>query len=798
MKQFFSKLRISHKIWAGFGVVLLILAAVSAQTLFNLATVEERVMEVVENRQPTALLSKELESKLHSTASALGFYLSTKEEAHKNQFLKGLANAERVQGELKALPSIASDNKSKLLVEEIGTAIKKFHTLGSQLLETASSFEKTFPGIAFANANINPVNRQMVQLLSQMIISEQEEEANETRREILTTIGELRYAWANVMNGVRGYLAFRSNAAIGDMNLYINRSQELMEKLVEFEDELTLDQADSLEQFKILFGDFKTKYRKLLAIHGGEQWRTDAWQVRSEVSPLFRQIDERLGKLVAIQSDAIVQTSQSLLVDTATGTRVVAILLAVGLIIGILLAWFTGRVIANPLCKAARAMNDIAEGEGDLTQRLFSQSDDEVGQLSNAFNTFTDKIHKLVRQAASTTSQVMDSVAQTTENTNRITRKVLEQESETEQVATAVNQMSATISEVARNAGQAEEAAKAADKEAGIGHDIVAQTAQAIQELTSEVKMAADVIGQLEQDTEQIGGVLDVIKSIAEQTNLLALNAAIEAARAGEQGRGFAVVADEVRNLANRTQESTGEIEQMIGRLQDGARQAVSVMDSGQKKAEENVEQANRARESLEAITGSITTISNMNTQIATAADEQSKVAEEINRSSFTINMGIRETADHSKQTIEITEKLGDLASELQTVVGQFKVAGDDSLDFEVAKSAHLAWKVRLRGFLDGRESLTHKEAVSHRDCVLGNWYYSDGLAKFGNLPGMRELEPPHEQLHTLIREIISLKESGRTDEAERAYDRVEPLSRQIIGLLESLEQHVLSQRARA
>ncbi|WP_428624795.1 HAMP domain-containing methyl-accepting chemotaxis protein [Sedimenticola sp.] len=673
----FSSMKIRHKVWAGFAVLLAIIAAISIQTLSSLSNVQQSVVEMVQIRQPTALLSKELSATIHKTASALGFFLSTKEESHREAFLRGLTDSGELVERLKGLKAVTSDNQSAALVGGIAQDLQQFRDLGDRLLDTATSYEKNFPGIAYANADLNPMSRVMVQLTSQMIASEQEEEANEERRVLLTLFSDLRYAWSNVMNSIRGYLAFRSEAVTNDLKLYVERTEQLLTQLSEHEDKLTLDQADSLQQFKSQLDTYKTNIDKMMLIHGGDQWRTDAWLVRSELTPLFHEIDTKLNALESLQSEAISQTNTTLIDESDRTTLTVSVLMGIGLIIGLFMGWLISRAICKPLGEVVNALDDIAHGEGDLTRRLESRSQDEIGHLAQAFNTFIIKIQGLVQHTANATGQVINAVAETEESTRHISRMVLAQEQETQQVATAIHQMSATISEVASNAASASEATRSATQEAAAGHQTVDETAHSIQALHSEITQAAQIIGQVEKNSEGIGSVLDVIKGIAEQTNLLALNAAIEAARAGEQGRGFAVVADEVRNLATRTQESAGEIEEMIHNLQNNTHQAVKAMEKGCSTAEENVQQANSARTSLEAINAAIETINAMNRQIALASEQQSSVSDEINRSIISISEESKSAAKLSQQSMTTTTHLGHLAAELQQVVQQFKISTD-------------------------------------------------------------------------------------------------------------------------
>jgi len=338
-----------------------------------------------------------------------------------------------------------------------------------------------------------------------------------------------------------------------------------------------------------------------------------------------------------------------------------------------ILGYVFSNSISSPINKLRRTLETI-ERDSDVSLRIDLDSKDEVGQTAVALNKMLTKFEGILNELNGSTLQLGSAADQMSSLAEQGNEGVNKQLRETEQVATAINEMTATVQEVARNAAQAAEAAATANEEAREGEGIVEQTTRTITTLASEVEAAAEVIHTLEKDSESIGTVLDVIRGIAEQTNLLALNAAIEAARAGEQGRGFAVVADEVRTLASRTQQSTLEIQQMIEKLQSGATHAVKVMEQGRSKAQASVDQASAAGQSLKKITSAVNTINDMNTQIASAAEEQSAVAEEINRNITNISQIGDETAEGVGQTAAASENLAQLSTQLQSLVGQFKL----------------------------------------------------------------------------------------------------------------------------
>ncbi|MCB1871029.1 MAG: methyl-accepting chemotaxis protein [Gammaproteobacteria bacterium] len=320
-------------------------------------------------------------------------------------------------------------------------------------------------------------------------------------------------------------------------------------------------------------------------------------------------------------------------------------------------------------------MQDIAEGEGDLTKTLDSSGNDEFAQVGQSFNRFVAKIHAVISELRSASTRLAVASEQMSRSSGQSLTSMEQLKNETEQVATAMTEMTATVRDVAHNVENAAEAAQLSDTEARRGYEVVAETTRSINGLALEVKKAAEVIQKLAADSQNIGSILDVIRGIADQTNLLALNAAIEAARAGDQGRGFAVVADEVRTLAQRTQESTEEIQRMIEHVQIGASNAAQVMENGRDLAERSVKEAGAAGSSLESITAAARTISDLNTQIASAAEEQSSVSAEIDRNIHNISHAAGETTQHAHEVAAASGELTRLMSDLNSLVKQFRIA---------------------------------------------------------------------------------------------------------------------------
>lgn len=390
------------------------------------------------------------------------------------------------------------------------------------------------------------------------------------------------------------------------------------------------------------------------------------------LQPYSRALDSTFDRMLDLQLQIAEQEYQSARTAYRDNLVFAAVTTLLAITVLALLAWGIIAGISAAVARLENASNQLAEG--NLTARTNDRSKDELGRISQAFDRMAERFQQTISQVAGSSSQLATAAEETSAISVQTGSGVRQQTHEVAQVATAMHEMTTTVQDVARNAAGAAEASHQAEQEAQQGRKLATQTIDAIQTLAEEVERAADVIQSLEKESGNITSVLSVIQGVAEQTNLLALNAAIEAARAGEQGRGFAVVADEVRALASRTQQSTTEIQSMITRLQAGADQAVSVMQSSREKAGRGVEAVGLASDRLLAITDAVTRINDINIQIASAAEEQSSVAEEINRNISNVNDIAQQTSTASEQSAATSEELARLANDLQQLISHFRV----------------------------------------------------------------------------------------------------------------------------
>ncbi|MEO8642073.1 methyl-accepting chemotaxis protein [Pseudomonas sp.] len=457
--------------------------------------------------------------------------------------------------------------------------------------------------------------------------------------------------------------AYALNADAGQLVEHDKNMQTLKQRLSTVQEDVRNGAwpAEDLNEIQLI----ETTLHTYTAAHQQALTSADAKQALIKSNELLSSLQDYVNVLYKTE-----ETRASGNVDLVTVLLGVVTLFA--LVLGGLTAWIISRQIVLPLQQTLQASERIANG--DLTVELHSERADELGQLLRAISSMTGRLRDVISLIGHSSHQLATSAGQLATITAQTQAGIDSQKSETDQVATAMNEMTATVQEVARNSEEAATAAKNADKEANNAMQVSRQAVMQIVTLADDVGISAESMARLHEESSRIGGVLDVIKTVAGQTNLLALNAAIEAARAGEAGRGFAVVADEVRSLAQRTQQSSEEIEKLIEGLQQIAEESSRMMQASVQQTQSTVTGVRNTGDALAMITRQVSDIQQMSMLIATAAEEQTAVAEEINRSV----LNVRETADQSAiASAEIAAssvELAHLGGELQSLVGRFKV----------------------------------------------------------------------------------------------------------------------------
>ncbi|MBD1388380.1 CZB domain-containing protein [Neiella sp. HB171785] len=540
--------------------------------------------------------------------------------------------------------------------------------------------------------------------------------------------------------------------------------------------------------------------------------KTVAYQsVRSE--PSRKQIEQaeklyasmRTNSQIKLPAPPLRQRLSMKAINTLT-TVLVTLILLIGLMISaqpslqilLLLAligqlglWlFNHRQLFLPLAKVSQHNKDIASG--DFTRPIAVGGTQEVVTMQQS--------SKLVQaRYKATFMQVSDSLKEMTAVADELSAashdvlvSMKQQNNHTTQIAAGMSEMSATVDGVTDNVQKTADTTSYLSEKVYESDQVFADALSTMQDFSAQMTQTTEHINKLAQESEQIRSITDTITSIAEQTNLLALNAAIEAARAGEQGRGFAVVADEVRGLAGRSQEAALEIRRMLEHLSDEISQSASTIENNNGAAHLALDKVANSREKFKDITEGVEQINQMSTEIATAVSQQASVTNEMATSVETIS-------DHSAATERKGETLqhsamviNQHASLLQDQINELDLSESQMLDFQSAKQAHLAWKTRIRSFLNGdRSAITKEQACSHHHCALGKWYYGDGKKQFGTLADFKHIEPPHAELHRTIKAILEAVEDNDESLAESLYQQIDPLSTEIVAYLDKLERSI-------
>lgn len=643
LNQALGNISVKLKLSLGFGLVLILTLAITLTGWHGLDTVIARSESITAIGQLNSL-TKDLRS-------ARILFRSEGTPQNANAVEEQLVQLDK---QLDLLRNDA-DNKAslELLTEQskiVGTMKKSFAELSEARKARETRREQLAEQSARAVKAVEDVEIEVLKTVSQ-------EQDNGERLEEFTNISQLKQQIQTARYQVQAY-TFNGQEAYEDA-----ATTAIGEAIKEVE-QIAHDQADDNLKGLKNASDALQQYRGQLA-----EFQTTQVKVDTSQKDLEALGDQMLASVASLIERQTGQRDNEAAQSRTTLTGVAAL----ALFLGLLAAWIITLQITLPLRQTLAAAGRIAKG--DLSRDMQIQRRDEMGQLQSSMQEMTLGLRELIGNIGGGVTQIASAAEQLSAVTEQTSVGVNSQRVETDQVATAMNEMANTVQEVARNAQQASVAATHADQQAREGDKVVGEAIDQIEQLAAEVANSTLAMNQLKLESEKIGGVLDVIKSVSQQTNLLALNAAIEAARAGEAGRGFAVVADEVRSLAQRTQESTEEIEELIAALQQGTQQVATTLDNSRTLTDNSVNLSRRAGSALEQITRTVSTIQDMNLQIATAGEEQSTVAEQISRSVVSVRDISEQTAAASDETAASSVELARLGLHLQEMVGKFKVS---------------------------------------------------------------------------------------------------------------------------
>jgi methyl-accepting chemotaxis protein len=665
------KITVAMRVIGGFAIITLLLLVISLSSLFNINSIGSSVDNL--NDQAVPALNEVAAAKVEilslGTTQLETFYDESlsQVDAHRKEFE---ASRDSLMTSLKELRRLISGTGQSNHIDAIQNDSKQYVDLIERLFNQQReylSLQKTTSAqldeIAF---NIDDAS---IMLLDTMDMSDNEiisREANNVESSLSSLI-TLMYD-LNKANTLDTAEVIRSEI---DINI-----DSIRPRLKVLDGEATGQSAsmvnDALSTVRSALDSLQGSGSYPDNVIRRQQSRLDAGQSlkASEVqlANLMGAADKLQTAVRGIAEDTRVSVTDSI----SSSSWINGIITLVSIALAILISWYTVRSISNPLSRVNHMLNIMADG--NLTERVDYDAEDEFGELASNTNKLTGNLRKLIEGIANRATQLATAAEQSSNVSDETTNAIDEQRNQIEQVATATQEMNSTASEMAEGAAQALREIQHSDDEAKRVREISDKNRTTIEGLAREIKDASEVIDQLSENSKNIGGILDVIRGIADQTNLLALNAAIEAARAGEQGRGFAVVADEVRTLASRTQESTEEIQDMIESLQNDSQRAVTVMNKGREQAELSVNQSDEAAQALQSITDSVHQASDSSNHIANAANEQSSTAHDISERLEAIVSIAEQTASGSKQTAQASTEVAKLADELQDSIKSFRV----------------------------------------------------------------------------------------------------------------------------
>jgi len=663
-----KNMTIRQKLYMGMIGVTILLLVITAMAVVSLNMARQQVNTVIQVDQPKAFGTLMLAKEIERFEVNLVTYMLTGDPKRYAELVERLSALKKKVARLEK----RFEGQSRVRLQKIAAYLKELGQKLPQIEAMQNDNQLKYPALKVVSSGMDRAAQTVQTGLSEMVLSELTEMDPE-RVDLLQKLIEMQKTWLNIMINLRGYVAFRTDNMAQNIDNFLDTFESQLDRLSR-EDDLTLEEEDNLPKIKQAYQHWRENYMTLKGILSSPKWRMDVWTQVNELDPLLQQMTQELEQLLKVVLDEIRHKGMAVEASTSKNIWMMSTLAGVGLLMGLLVMAVVMRSIMQSLDRLRHAMERVSSGEADLTLRLPEEGRDELAEISRGFNQFVSRIQEVVRQLVSDAQNLERAALTLYEQSEQAEKGIEAQFSSVEKLTDYMQRLHEEARRIEGFSTNTANVAKDAHSRVEKGIEVVGEAQSTMKTLSEVMRSLRESITLLDQESETIGSVVNVIEEIAEQTNLLALNAAIEAARAGEHGRGFAVVADEVRQLAQRTQESTHQITQVITRIRDNTRKTVERMAAGEKATEEGVHSIEAAEQGLRPVAVLMNDLDSLSDEMLRVAREEAGLVSTIGDQVNQIREVTEETVTRTQATREEGERLKQLAKHLDTLLRNFRV----------------------------------------------------------------------------------------------------------------------------